>query len=352
MSTVLIIDDQSISRMILEELVRSIESGIMVESFQDPVQALEWAKNHSPDLILSDYKMPSMDGVEFTQWIRQIPNCADMPIVIITCVDDKAVRYRALEAGATDFLTKPVDHNECKARCRNLLTMQRQQRIIKDRARWLEREVEETTQKLVLRERETLWRLAKAGEYRDEDTGNHVYRMAKYSLTIAKTLGLDDEECDIIEHAAPMHDIGKIGIPDDILRKRGRLTAEEWAIMQRHTTIGYEILRDSPSFYLQAGAVIAYAHHEKYSGEGYPQGLAGNAIPLTARIVAVADVYDALVSERPYKDPWPMEKAVEYLSEQRGKHFDPDCVDAFLAQLDQIIRIQEIFTDVPKQSSH
>ena len=323
MSTVMIIDDQSISRMILQEIIWSLDENIQVESFSDPIKALESAKQHTPDLILTDYKMPGMDGVEFTLWLRRIPSCMDIPIIVITCVDDKTVRYRALEAGATDFLNKPIDHHECRARCRNLLRLRQQQQIIKDKARWLEREVEDTTRRITLREQETLLRLAKAGEYRDEDTGNHVIRMARYSRLIAVTLGRPPEECDLIEHAAPMHDIGKIGIPDNILLKPGKLTPQEMDIMQGHATIGYKILHDSPSCYLQTGAIIAQSHHEYFNGKGYPQGLKGQEIPLAARIVAVADVFDALVSKRPYKSSWPMQRALDYLVEQKERTVRP-----------------------------
>lgn len=339
MPTVLIVDDQSISRMILEELVRSIGPDIETLSFADPVAALEWAKYHSIDLVITDYKMPNMDGAEFTQWLRQIPSCSDVPVVIITCVDGKAVRYRALESGATDFLTKPIDHNECRARCRNLLVLRQQQQIIKDRARWLEKEIAQKTKELRLREEETLFRLAKAGEYRDEDTGNHVFRMARYSRLIAEQLGLEQDACDLIQHAAPMHDIGKIGIPDDILKKSGKLTPSQWQEMRRHTLYGYEILRDSPSKYLQMGAVIALAHHEKFDGSGYPFGLAGEQVPIEARIVTVADVFDALTSVRPYKQAWSVDQARELLRSERGRMFDPDCIDAFFDNYGEITRI-------------
>lgn len=345
MSTVMVIDDQSISCMILQELIWSVDENIQVEPFSDPIKALEWAKLHTPDLILTDYKMPGMDGVEFTLWVRRIPSCTDIPVIMITCVDDKAVRYRALEAGATDFLNKPIDHHECRARCRNLLKMRQQQQIIKDKARWLEHEVEDTTRKIALREQETLLRLARAGEYRDEDTGNHVLRMARYSRLIAETLGRPEEECEIIEHAAPMHDIGKIGIPDHILLKQGKLTPGEWEIMQRHSKIGFRILQDSPSCYLQTGAIIAHSHHERFDGTGYPQGLKGEQIPLAARIVTVADVFDALVSRRPYKSAWTKQCALDYLVEKKDEQFDPDCVDAFLTRVSQVDSIHSMFAD-------
>ena len=341
MSTVLILDDQSISRMILEELIRSISDEVRVVSFSDPLVALEWARNHEPDLVVTDYKMPRMDGVEFTHQLRQIPASSDVPVVVITCVADKSIRYKALEAGATDFLSKPVDHYECRARCRNLLKLRQQQQIIRSRARWLEHQVFLKTQELELREQETLLRLARAGEYRDEGTGNHVVQMAEYAYLIACKLGLDKEICQVIRHAAPMHDIGKIGIPDHILLKKGRLDPKEWQTMQDHTRIGYEILRDSPSCYLQSGAVIALGHHERFDGSGYPSGLKGDEIPIEARVATVADVFDALQSERPYKKPWSLERTLEYMQSQRGRHFDPECVDAFFARLDQIADIKE-----------
>jgi two-component system response regulator RpfG len=337
MSRVLIVDDQLISRMILEQLVRSLGDDTEAVSFADPVEALQWAKGNPHDLVLTDLKMPNMNGVEFTHWMRNTPSCNDVPIIVITCMDDQMTKYRALEAGATDFLTKPIDHHECRARCRNLLKLREQQGIIRDRARWLENEIAEKTNALQLREKETLLRLAKAGEYRDSDTNGHVFRMANTARRIAETLGMDADYCDVIEQAAPMHDIGKIGVPDHILTKPGRLTAQERVIMQDHAEIGYEILRDSPSQYLQYGATIAYCHHERFDGGGYPRGLAGTDIPLEARIVAIADVFDALLSARPYKQPWPMEKAIALVRSESGRHFDPDCLDAMLSCLDQIL---------------
>lgn len=347
MPVVVIIDDQSISRMILEELIRSISSTIKTQSFADPVAALEWAKNNEHDLVLTDFKMPVMDGIEFTQWLRKIPSCSDVPVIIITCVEDRSIRYRALESGATDFLTKPIDHNECRARCRNLLALRRQQKIIKDRARWLESEIQETTNELRLRERETLFRLARAGEFRDTETGNHVLRMAQYARLIAEEMSIPNHECDLILHAAPMHDIGKIAISDKVLLKPGKLNPDEWSEMQNHCQHGYEILNNSPSKYLQLGALIARSHHERYDGNGYPDRLKGKEIPTAARIVAVADVFDALVSERPYKQAWSKERALDYLTAERGQHFDPKCVDAFIARFDKVVAIMSELDDHP-----
>jgi two-component system response regulator RpfG len=345
MSSILIIDDQFTSRKILEQLVSTLSGHIEAKSFADPVQALEWAAAHHPDLVLTDYKMPNMDGIEFTRKFREIH--PDIPLVVVTALEEKEIRYQALEAGATDFLTKPIDHTECRARCRNLLLLSHHQRLIKDRAQLLEKKVDEATREILVREQETLLRLAKAGEYRDEETGNHILRMAKFARLMAEKLGLPESDCHVIEVAAPMHDIGKIGIPDGILLKPGKLDAEELRIMRTHTRIGYEILKDSPSKYLQMGAVIALGHHERYDGTGYPSRLRGYEIPLEARIVAVADVFDALTSVRPYKKAWSIQDALNYLNAERGKHFDSVCVDAFLAQFDKILGIRERFLDLP-----
>ncbi len=347
---VVIVDDQLTGRKILEELIRTIDPTLEVESFAEPYEALERISDRVPDLILTDYKMPVMNGVMFTKHVRSIPGCSDVPLIVVTIVEDKRIRYEALDAGATDFLTRPIDQHECRARCRNLLTLRKQQKIIKNRAKWLEDQVSVATQQIRTRERETLLRLAKAGEYRDEGTGNHVLRMAKFCRLLAEELGLSEAECDEIELAAPMHDIGKIGIPDSILLKPGNLTPGEFEVMQTHAAIGHEILKDSPSRYIQLGAVIALAHHERYDGSGYPRGLSGDEIPMAARIVAVADVYDALTSERPYKPVWNDEDAVRYLSDQSGKHLDPRCVEAFLARIDKVKEIQEQLKDAPKNA--
>ena len=351
MATILIIDDQLTSRRILQQLVSTLERNLNVEAFANPVEALGWTAKETADLVLVDYKMPEMNGIEFIRKFRANPACAHIPVIMVTSIEDMNVRYEALEAGATDFLMKPVDHHECRARCRNLLTQCQQYKIISDRSHWLERRVAEATSEIRLRERETLLRLARAGEYRDEETGNHIIRMAKYSRVIAEQLGLSDSEAEVIEMAAPMHDIGKIGIRDDILLKPGKLTADEFEIMKGHAIIGYEILKDSPSKFLQMGAIIALGHHEKFDGTGYPYGKKGYEIPLEARIVAVADVYDALVSDRPYKNAWSMQAAIEYMENHSGKHFDPECFAAFKSQLDKITKIQGMLPDSPLASS-
>lgn len=333
---IVVVDDQFAGRKILEQLIRRIDDNLEVVSFSDPLQALRYIGINTPDLILTDYRMPGMDGVELIRRIRTIPVCSDIPTVVVTIVEDKMIRYQALDAGATDFLNRPIDEHECQARCRNLLTLRAQQKIIQNRARSLQDEVDQATRKILARERETLLRLAKAGEYRDEGTGNHVLRMARYCRLMAEALNLTPEKCMDIELAAPMHDIGKVGIPDRILLKPGPLNDAELAVMKRHALIGYEILKESPSHYLQLGATIALYHHEKVDGSGYPTGHTGQNIPLEARIVAVADVFDALTSSRPYKHAWSLDEATHYLQFISGSHLDTECVAAFLACFDEV----------------
>jgi two-component system response regulator RpfG len=342
---VLIVDDESTGRTILAKIIQQTEDDVSVESFDNPVDALHWLENNHPDLIITDYRMPNINGVDFIRKIRTMPSCQDIPIMMITVVSEKSVRYDALEAGATAFLTRPIDQIECRTSCRNLLKLHEQQSIIQDRADWLARQVEVATQQIASRERETLLRLAKAGEYRDEETGNHVIRMAKYSRQIAEALGLSEKECDEIEYAAPMHDIGKIGIQDAILLKPGKFDQDEWVTMQQHTLIGHSILSNSQSRYIQTGSIIALNHHERFDGAGYPNGISGKDIPLVARIVAVADVYDALVSSRPYKKGWDVKDAQDYLHKQAGSQFDPICVEAFFERLDKITSIQTNLSD-------
>jgi len=344
-NTVMVVDDQSTGRAILEQVVRSLDERVVVEGFARPVDAVVWATRHVADLVLVDYMMPDMDGIEFVKRLRALPGYEHVPIVMVTVHDDRKVRYAALDAGITDFLTKPVDARECLARCRNLLTLRRQQLVLEDRRRLLEHMVEDATREVREREKETLLRLARAGEFRDEETGYHLIRMSRYSRLIANTIGLDRDEAETVELAAPLHDIGKIGIPDQILLKPARLDAAEWQVMRRHPVIGHEILKGSASKYVRMGALIALGHHEKYDGSGYPNGLVGDHIPLCARIVAVADVYDALTSMRPYKPAWTTDDALGYVSSQVGKHFDPRLVEAFVGAKREVVQVQNEWRD-------
>ena len=335
-STVLIVDDQATSRIILENIAKAICDDINVKCFDNAADALLEIESSAPDLILTDYKMPNIDGVEFIKKLRSNTNYRDIPIVIITALNDKSALYKALEAGATDFLVKPVDPHECKVRCRNLLTMQRQRLIIKNHASSLEVKIKEATHQILLREMETLSRLARAGEFKGKIAGRNLIRMGKFTSIIAEEIGFDKEKREILEISSNMHDIGKIGIPDSILFKEGPLEPEEFEVMKGHCRMGHEILKDSPSPYLQMGAILALQHHEKYNGSGYPGGLKGDEISIETRIAAVADVFDALITKRSYKDIWPLDKAYDYILKEKGEHFDPQCVDAFFAQKKKI----------------
>jgi len=345
-NTVMVVDDQSTGRAILEQVVRSLDERVVVEGFARPVDAVVWATRHISDLVLVDYMMPDMDGIEFVKRLRALPGYEHVPIVMVTVHDDRKVRYAALDAGITDFLTKPVDARECLARCRNLLKLRRQQLALEDRRRLLEHMVEDATREVREREKETLLRLARAGEFRDEETGYHLIRMSRYSRLIANALDLGQDEAETIELAAPLHDIGKIGIPDQILLKPAKLDDPELEVMRRHPVIGHEILKGSASKYVRMGALIALGHHEKYDGSGYPNGLVGDHIPLCARIVAIADVYDALTSVRPYKSAWASERAFEYVAAQAGRHFDPRFADAFSAMKKEVLQIQNEWRDM------
>ena len=344
----IIIDDTEINLTLFRHLVARIPN-LLPKCFVVSGEAVEWCEANPTevDLVVVDYMMPAPDGIECIRRLRALEPCRDIPIVMVTANDQKEIRYAALDAGATDFLTKPIDKNEFLARIGNMATLRRGQRLLADRAALLTSEVAAATATIIERERETIFRLAKAAEYRDPETGAHIVRMAHYSRLIAATLGLSDAEQQLIFEAAPMHDIGKVGTPDLILLKPGRLTAEEFSVMKQHAQIGHDILAGSTSPTLQAAARIAVTHHEKFDGSGYPNALAGTDIPLYGRIVAVADVFDALTSERPYKPAWPMDKAQVFLQEQTGLHFDPACVDAFMSNWDAVQAIHAKHSDAP-----
>ncbi|KAB2851065.1 MAG: two-component system response regulator, partial [Sphingopyxis terrae] len=293
-------------------------------------EALRWSENNRPDLLLLDYRMPVIDGLEFARRFRRSLSNRDVPIVLVTVVGDEPIRQAALDAGVIDFLVKPVRPRELRARCRNLLQLRQQSESIKQRALSLEQRLLSSMHEVEERERETLSRLARAIEYRDIGTSAYLERMAHVAGLIAEGLGMSEEEVRLIELAAPLHDIGKIAIPDEVLLKPGPLDEQQLGIMRRHPQIGHELLSGSQNRFIQVGALIALRHHERFDGSGYPDGLSGQQIPVEARIVAVADVFDALISPRPYKAPWSFDNALDFLQEQSGKLFDPQCVQALV----------------------
>lgn len=344
MQYILIVDDNVTNLTLFRHLLKKLDQ-VQIVTFEDPVAAVTWCETNEPDLVILDYMMPVMNGLQFIERFRSIPGRSDIPLVMVTADIESEVRYRALDLGAHDFLTKPVNNTELTARARNLLELRHSQVQLANRAQWLAQEVKKATAEIIAREKEVILRLSRAAEYRDPETGAHLLRMANYSRLIAVNMKLPEKEQDLLLDAAPMHDIGKVGTPDSILLKPAKLSSEEFEIMKNHAVIGYEILRDSVSPLLRAAALLAWTHHERFDGSGYPRGLIGDDIPLHGRIVAVADVFDALTSERPYKPAWPMGRAVEFMQEARGKHFDPACIDAFFADWPAVLQIHERYQD-------
>jgi len=345
MFDVVIVDDQATGLHVLKRLVKRTQPDANLHCFSDPTEALSWVKESGCDLLITDLRMPTLSGSALVRWFRALPRCADVPVMVVTIVEDRQSRHAALRAGATDFLTKPLDPIEFEARCRNLLKFRENHLLLSDRAQWLEKRVKQAVGEIESREQDTMLRLAKVGELRDNNTGRHVKRIGQYAALLARELGQDDEFCRLIEHAAPLHDIGKIGIPDSILLKDGDLTKEEWAIMKTHPQLGHDLLADSPAPTMQLGATIALCHHERFDGSGYPRGLRGEEIPIAARIVTVVDIFDALMTSRPYKPAWPLAEVLAHLQTLSGGILDPNCLRAFLSVLDGAIRIHERFGD-------
>ncbi|MCL2497943.1 MAG: response regulator [Symbiobacteriaceae bacterium] len=339
------VDDNPINLAIIEEFAR--ELGLEVNSFEDSTDAIEYCRLHQLDfdIVFLDYVMPKMNGIEFLLAFREI--CATTPVIMITADDDSAVRYNALNAGATDFLTKPLDPAEFLARTKNLLRIKEYQNLVANRAMLLEREVREATREIQEREYEALILLGRASEMRDTETGAHINRVSHFSRELARGIGLDPKFIDLIYYGSPLHDIGKVGIPDAILLKPGRLTESEMELMRTHTTLGFDILLNAKSKYMEIGRNIALTHHERWDGDGYPRMIVGEAIPIEGRITAVADVFDALSSRRPYKEPWSLYRIVEYMQEQRGKQFDPQLVDVFIAKANEFWVFMQENMDIP-----
>ncbi|MCA3236958.1 MAG: HD domain-containing phosphohydrolase [Curvibacter sp.] len=340
---IVIVDDVETNLVLLRHFIAQLGEPYEVLSFTDPALALTACRQKMPDLLIVDYMMPGLNGIDLIRQLRSTPGRADVPVLMVTANDETEVRRNALEAGANDFLTKPLDKVEFRARMRNTLALRASQKRLEDRASWLAEEVLKATEEIARREHETIVRLSRAAEFRDPETGDHIQRMAHYSWMIAVRMGLPLDKQQLILDAAPMHDVGKVGIPDHILLKPGELTDEELTVMKQHPVIGHSILAGSSSPLLQMAADIALSHHEKFDGSGYPLGKKGEDIPIVGRIVAVADVFDALTSARPYKPAWEMERALNFMREQRGRHFDPDCVDIFLGQLDEVNSVRARF---------
>lgn len=320
-------------------------AGYQVITAVSEEEALHKVKEDVPNVILMDVMITGLDGITLTRRLKEDDVTAAVPVVMITSGTDVENRLKALDAGVDDFLTSPVEEIEIRARLNSLLKVNAYNRQLLGYGKDIENEVARRTNELTraferikIASLDTVYRLSRAAEYKDEDTGAHVERMSHYSSAIARAMGHDEEFVENILWAAPMHDIGKIGIPDNVLQKPGKLDAEEWDIMKQHTIIGGEILKDADTDFIRLAQEIALSHHEKWNGSGYPYGLKGNDIPLTGRIVALADVFDALTSERPYKQPFSLEKALAIIKEDSGSHFDPDVSEAFFSIENEIAK--------------
>lgn len=355
--TILIVDDAPENLTLLSELLKLL---YRVKAARTGEKALQIAQSDDPpDLILLDVMMPGMNGFEVCRRLREDVRTQRIPVIFITAQVAADEEIRGLELGAVDYLTKPINPPTVLMRVDNQLRIKAAADFLRDQNEFLEQEVQRRTRELAAIQDVTIIAMASLAETRDNETGNHIRRTQHYVRALADHLQqhprfaaeLDEETRHLLFKSAPLHDIGKVGIPDHILLKPGRLTSEEFEVMKKHTTLGLDALEkaeerlgmDVP--FLRLAKQIAYGHHEKWDGSGYPLGLAGEAIPLSARLMAVADVYDALISRRIYKNAMPHEAAVEYIRSQHGLHFDPDVVDAFLALQDEFRRIAEQFGD-------
>ncbi|TWU03836.1 HD-GYP domain-containing protein [Neorhodopirellula pilleata] len=362
---IMIVDDEIANVLIVKKYLE--RAGYRsFETTTDSAAAIRIINATKPDILLLDINMPSVDGIEILRELRRTPEYKHLPVLILTANTDENIKLTCLELGATDFLLKPVDPMDLTPRVRNSLKMKSFQDRLQHHATELEIKVEQRTRELEASRREVVYCLARAAELRDNDTGNHVIRVGRFAGIIAKSMGLPEWFIRDIEMAAQLHDVGKIAIPDAILLKPGKLEPEEFEIIQNHVKFGHQIIEPhagtdarllrqhvdfgsdmlrNGSALMRLAASIAQTHHERFDGTGYPLGLAGTDIPLEGRITAVADVFDALSAERPYKKAMPREKCFSILREGRGTHFDPDVLDAFFASTKEIVRVQLDFMD-------
>ena len=316
---ILAVDDEASNLQLLRQILQDRYRLLFAK---DGARALELANQEKPDLILLHVMMPGMTGYETCRALKADAATAAIPVIFVTALSDAGDEVDGFDAGAVDYITKPVSPPIVRARVRTHLSLVRAEELKQSRL-------------------EIVQRLGLAAEYKDNETGLHVIRMSNYARILGVAAGMQEAQADDLLHAAPMHDVGKIGIPDNILQKPGALDKDEWAVMQSHATIGADIIGKHVGGMLAMAHDVALTHHEKWDGSGYPNGLAGDDIPLVGRIVAIADVFDALTSARPYKAEWPVEKAVDYLKQQRGQHFDPELVDLFLERLPEVLEVKQ-----------
>jgi len=347
---ILVVDDHPENIDLLE--AHLVPQGYEIVMAGNGEEALLKLSGNQIDLILLDVQMPGIDGFEVTRRIRKNPAYTQLPVILVTALRETEERVKGIDAGCDDFISKPFDKLELLTRIRSLLKIKAYNDLRSNYQKKLESEVALRTMELKhalerVKESslETIYRLSTASEYKDEDTGAHVKRMSHYSAAVAASLGFSGTIVETIRYAAPMHDVGKIGIPDRILLKPGKLDSEEWIIMKQHTVIGASILKDSGAEIIKMGEIIALGHHEKWDGSGYPNKLTGIEIPVVCRICAIADVFDALTSKRPYKEAFSVEKSLAIIREGKGSHFDPDVADAFFSVQDEIVTIMNKYKD-------
>ncbi|MFY0678417.1 MAG: two-component system response regulator [Neptuniibacter sp.] len=333
---VLVVDDTPENIDVLNGILRSTYNVKAALSGQIALQIAQ--QSPQPDLILLDVMMPEMDGYEVCKALKANPKTKNIPVIFVTAKDTEGDETFGLDLGAVDYITKPVSPAIVKARVKTHL-------VLYDQNRHLEKSLQDRTKDLLQTQLQIIQRLGRAAEFKDNETGLHVIRMSHYSRLIAEGLELPNDYSDLIFKAAPMHDVGKIGIPDSVLLKPGKLDEQEWELMRRHPQFGADIIGEHKCELLQEARVIALAHHEKWDGSGYPNGLSGEAIALSARIVAVADVFDALTTERPYKKAWTIEDAVALINKETGKHFDPQIVAVFHKVLPNILEIKKEYAE-------
>ncbi len=343
---ILIIDDEPANLKVLDRILET-EGYAHRVLVQDSREALSQYQQAPTDLILLDINMPYLDGFAVLAQLMALADPLLPPVVVLTAQHDQAYLTRALTEGARDFITKPFNRIELLARVRNLIEAHFAHRWLYDQKEVLADLVRQRTEEVQRTRLQIIHRLGRAAEYRDNETGYHIIRMSQMTAALAHHLGWDDEQCELILNASPMHDIGKIGIPDTILLKPGRFEPEEWEIMQTHAQIGADLLAGDDSPLLQMARSIALTHHEKWDGSGYPHGLAGTDIPQAGRIAAVTDVFDALTSSRPYKQAWPQEEAIAFIQQQSGSHFDPEIVEQFVSCLPELLAIRTRYPDTP-----
>lgn len=339
---IMIVDDEAPNLKLLSKILRGVgyQSLTLVSDSREVVSRY---KENLPQLILLDIRMPYLDGFAVMEQLKELQDPMLPPIVVLTAQNSKEFLLRALASGAKDFISKPFDRNELLMRVQNLLDAQLAHQMLHDQKSVLEQLVQLRTEELQHTRLQVVQRLGRAAEYRDEETGNHILRMSHMCAELARAVGWDDYQCDLLLHASPMHDVGKIGIPDAILLKPGRLDEAEMAVMKTHTTIGAKLLEGDDTELMCMAWEIALTHHEKWDGSGYPNGLVGEDIPLSGRIAALADVFDALTSERPYKKAWTVDAALELIKEQTGRHFCPHLVEAFMEILPKVLVIKETY---------